>query len=74
MNIGGCKDFILSTDAGRLLIQLRSGCQLRLMASGWGKLIPAERSLFVSLIVEKNIDERILRNRGRTGSAEGPAG
>jgi hypothetical protein len=62
MNIGGCEDFILSTDAGRLLIQLGSGCQWRLIASGWGKLIPAEMSLFVSLIMGKNIDERILSN------------
>lgn len=44
MNIGGCNNFILSTDAARLLIQLRSGCQWRLIASGCGKLIPEEMS------------------------------
>jgi hypothetical protein len=42
MNIGCCNNFILSTDAGMLLIQLRSGCQWRLTASGCSKLIPAE--------------------------------
>lgn len=42
MNIGGCNNFILSTDAERLLIQLSSGCQWRLIASGCGKLIPEE--------------------------------
>lgn len=44
MNIGCCNNFILSTDAGMLLIQLRSGCQWRLFASGCSKLIPAEMS------------------------------
>ena len=44
MNIGCWNNFILSTDAVMLLIQLRSGCQWRLIASGWSKLIPAEMS------------------------------
>lgn len=43
-NIGGCNNFILSTDAERLLARLRSGCQWRLIASGCGKLIPEETS------------------------------
>lgn len=66
MNIGGCNNFILSTDAERLLIQLSSGCQWRLIASGCGKLIPEEMSFICFSNSGKNIDERILSDGWRT--------